>query len=382
MTNIALLSGWKIDENNGCYYINYTHYIYLKQISKMYNRIVLFAPFRNVDALTSDRNIYLDLNIEIEPLPYFDKYSEGMKYFTKYFKAINKYKDIDLFYCRFPAPYAWMPKLVFRKRCIVDHVGDAIVENFANKNKNILIKLLKTIFFLPEYILILIASKLSKTTTRGEHIANKLNRFGIGAKSIVSSTILESELFHKNIEENKKSFVITYLGYLRYPKGVMILPGIINKLKNKGYNIKLNLIGDGEAKTDIVNKIKELKLTNDIILHGHIDNRERILNLLRESDFFIFPSAAGEGSPRVILEAMANSCLIISTPVGSLPYHFKDKESILFAKFYDQNSFVLQIEYAINNTNESNLIIRNAFIKIEEKYLMKDFIKKVFTYET
>lgn len=381
MRAIALLSGWKIDENEGLYHINYTHYIYLKEISQYYEKIVLFAPFRSVESLTSERNRILDLGIEIEPLPYFEKYSEGMKFFIEYYKAIKKHKDIDLFYCRFPAPYAWMPKLIFRKKCIVDHVGDAIVENFSNKNKNILIKLTKAMLFLPEYLLILIASKLSKTTTRGEHIANKLNRFGIGAKSIISSTILESELFEKIIDQDKKSYTITYLGYLRYPKGVMMLPNIIKKLIDKGYEIKLNLIGDGEAKQNLIEQLDKLDLKNSISLHGHIDDRNKVLSILRNSDFFIFPSAAGEGSPRVILEAMANSNLVISTPVGSLPYHFQDKENILFASFNDEDSFVEQIEYAINHIEQSNLIIQNAYKKIQRKYLMKDFIKKVFTDE-
>lgn len=379
--SIVLLSGWRIDCCCGKNYINYTHYIYLKEMIKYYDEIVLIVPFRSIDILSEERNIFLDLKVKIEPLPYFDKYSQGMKYFFNYYKAIKKYDRISLFYCRFPSPYAWMPKILFNKRCIIDYVGDPIVENFANKNKNIFVKCIKAFMFIPEYSLILIASKFSKVTTRGEHIKLKLKKYGILAKSIISSTILENELYEKSVNLDKKEFSLVYLGYLRYPKGIMIFPEIIKNLLNKNYRIHLNIIGDGEAKESLMNEFKKLNLAHIVTFHGHLDNRRKILKILRDSDLFIFPSNA-EGSPRVILESMANSCLVISTPVGSLPYHFKDKESILFANFNDEQSFTNQIEFAMNNIEKSNLIIKNAYNKIKQKYLMKDFIKKVFTYET
>jgi len=380
MNSIALLSGWRLDKVDNSYYINYTHYIYLKEISKLYDKVYLISPTKSTNKIGS-RNIILDiLNIDVIVLPYFETYKQGIKYFSSFYKVIKELKEVDLYYCRFPMPYAWMPKLLFRKKCIIDYVGDTVTETLSNKSTGFFKKIFKLALFIAEYTLTLIASKFSKVTTRGEHLVEKLSNYGIKSKAITSSTIQENELYNKNAVFSNNQIKLIFIGYLRYPKGIMILPQVIMNLIKKGFDIKIDIIGDGEVKEELEGLIKEYNLEGIIILHGHIDSRDRVLEYLRESDILLLPSFS-EGSPRVVIEAMANSCLVVSTPVGSLPYQFTDGENIKFSNFDDSLSFSENITYLIENREKSYKIQQNAFTEIKDNYLINNFIQRVFTYD-
>ena len=83
------------------------------------------------------------------------------------------------------------------------------------------------------------------------------------------------------------------------------------KYIKKNRNSVLLLIGNGELKNDILNKINTLKLNDSVFLLGLQDN---VSNYLMAMDKFIFPSLF-EGMPNVIIEAQASGlpCYISNT---------------------------------------------------------------------
>ena len=92
--------------------------------------------------------------------------------------------------------------------------------------------------------------------------------------------------------------------------------------------------------------------------------------------FFGFASLS-EGSPRVVLEAMANGLAIVSTPVGSLPKSFKNGEEILFADFNNHLDFSEKIIELISTPKLFQKIKNNGFRKVKN-YTIETFIKKIF----
>ena len=115
--------------------------------------------------------------------------------------------------------------------------------------------------------------------------------------------------------------------------------------------------------------ILENKIYNVTFL-GHVDNRIQLNEILRNNDIFCFASLS-EGSPRVILEAMANVINIVSTAVGSLPTIFENEKDILFADFNDEKDceaykFGGTIAYKFLDSNQK--IIDDINQELEEKY--------------
>jgi len=79
----------------------------------------------------------------------------------------------------------------------------------------------------------------------------------------------------------------------------------------------LILIGDGELRSTIENRILEHDLTNNITLTGWVDEA-RIQSELQAAHALLMPSFA-EGLPMVIMEAMAAGRLVIATYIAGTP---------------------------------------------------------------
>lgn len=82
--------------------------------------------------------------------------------------------------------------------------------------------------------------------------------------------------------------------------------------------ISCDVVGDGAALPDFKARAQQLGLNDQMIFHGQC-NHERVMQLLRSADLFCFPTAASEGFPKAVLEALACGLPVITTPVSVLP---------------------------------------------------------------
>ena len=100
--------------------------------------------------------------------------------------------------------------------------------------------------------------------------------------------------------ENK--LVIGHVGKFNKQKNHLFLLDVFREILKRNRDAKLLLVGDGELKENIENKISEQQLTNSVILVGMKTNVE---NYLQAMDVFVFPSLY-EGMPLSVLEAQAS----------------------------------------------------------------------------
>jgi glycosyltransferase involved in cell wall biosynthesis len=91
-----------------------------------------------------------------------------------------------------------------------------------------------------------------------------------------------------------------------------------------------------------------------------------------DADIFIFTSLS-EGNPRVIIEAMAHSIPIVTTPCGSVSDHVKHNKTGLLVPFKDVVAIASAVERFITDGNLSRDCIRNAFEEVQgmtvERYI-------------
>jgi glycosyltransferase involved in cell wall biosynthesis len=88
-------------------------------------------------------------------------------------------------------------------------------------------------------------------------------------------------------------------------------------------NISLILVGDGELRMQIENRIDYYKLGERVTIVGKTND---VLSWLRISDAFVLASDY-EGLPLSVLEAMSVGLPIVATSVGGLPDIIKDGEN-------------------------------------------------------
>ena len=101
-----------------------------------------------------------------------------------------------------------------------------------------------------------------------------------------------------------------------WPKGTDVVLKSLPLLQNRFPNIGLDVVGEGGALPDFKQMAEQLGV--NVNFHGRVDH-EAVMDLLGEADVFCFPTAASEGFPKVVLEAMACGLPVVTTPVSVLP---------------------------------------------------------------
>ena len=95
------------------------------------------------------------------------------------------------------------------------------------------------------------------------------------------------------------SFVIGWVGMMRYPKNPEMVIEVFNGACKAVSNAKLLLIGDGELREDVEKRVNDLGLSDKVLFLG---NRNDVSALMQAMDVFILPSRF-EGLPISLIEA-------------------------------------------------------------------------------
>ena len=380
--SIAILASWSLTKVGNAVYIPTTHHIYLTYVTGIYDKVYLISPMTTAEK--AGKASLMDFkNVEIIPLPYAGSFVGAFRNWRSYKNALKGVVGkVDFVYSRVPDPFSWMPALLFKKKTVMHFVGDTIDATQHNEKWSRLKKKVMIAGYMPDYWLTLRAARRSRVFTNGTHLVEKLAKYGVKATAVVSSTVFEKELHNdfRPLPIIKGVVSITYIGYVRYAKGMHCLMDFCKQLNEEGVKYQFHLIGDGEMLEDVKTFLNREGLIDNVVLHGHIDNRAEMNSILRSSDIFFFPSLS-EGSPRVVIEAMAQGTPVIATPVGSLPGTFKDGETIRFFGFNDAKAAVGIIKEYLADATPFDQQRNAAYKMVAEQFTIEKFLSKVFVYE-
>lgn len=379
---IAILASWSLTKVKDEVYIPTTHHIYLMYVASIYERVFLLSPMTTAEKPGNMAQMSFP-NVEVVSLPYGGSYAGALRNWRSYKDALETVVDkVDVVYCRVPDPFSWMPALLFKKKCILHFVGDTIDATKHNEKWSWLKKKVMIAGYMPDYWLTLQAAKRSRVYSNGPHIASKLQEKGISVTPVISSTVFEKDLHEDflSLPLEKGKVVITYIGYVRFAKGMQCLMEFCKKLREDDINYLFHLVGNGEMFEDVKNFVDRENLKDRIILHGHIDNKEEMNRILRNSDLFFSPSLS-EGSPRVVIEAMSQGTPVMSTPVGSLPGTFEDGKTIRFFDFNDSDKAIDIVKSYMTEPQKFELQRRSAYQMVANNFTIEKFLSKVFSYE-
>lgn len=207
----------------------------------------------------------------------------------------------------------------------------------------------------------------------------KLNIIGKGSTNGINisrfnKAVLEEKtiLDIKNSINYSQQFVyLLCIGRLVADKGIVELVNVFLSLQKKHTNLKLILVGDYEEELDplpaaIMRQIK----TNKNILH--IKWTQQVEYFMHIANYFVFPSHR-EGFPNVLLQAGAMALPVICSRIpGNIDIVENNKTGLIFETEKHQQ-MEEQIEYAINNTEEMQ-IMANRLLQIIQKDYQRENI--------
>jgi glycosyltransferase involved in cell wall biosynthesis len=134
---------------------------------------------------------------------------------------------------------------------------------------------------------------------------------------------------------------------LRDYKGQSYLIDACGRLSRAGLSLRCLLVGDGEDRRRLENRIARSGLQDVVVLLGH-QPRDRVSALMQEADVLVLPSVTTpsgkmEGIPVALMEAMAVGLPVISTAISGIPELVLDGETGLLVPERDPKALATAV---------------------------------------
>ncbi len=347
---------------------------FLDEIAQRYDELIVCAPvLEGVGAYTQHYRIVAK-NITFQALPPYASFVSALKHKQRMVSLLKQYSANwnSPIYIRWPTPLAYTVYKLGKKRnlpILLHIVGDskAIISE-SGKYKGIL-KLLAITY------INIVEKQVKRMINEIPTLVNGsgLRRLYAGnakakVKEIRSATLTADEITKEYKELNKDDVRLLYVGVLKPEKGINYLIEGFKLLIDQGYKVRLTIVGDGPEKAKLERKVMEMQVENVISFTGYVPLGPQLLKIYKHNDIFILPSIS-EGTPRVLIEAMANRLLVIATNVGGVPFTINNNKNGILIEPKSSDQICCAIKEILKNDEKREQIMEEAFEFAKENTL-------------
>jgi glycosyltransferase involved in cell wall biosynthesis len=214
-------------------------------------------------------------------------------------QLFNSRPDIVHIHSPYYLPVVWMAKII-NKRCFLTYHGSDFNAVKQYRPYPILIKGLEKALYL------------------GSHMQTGLEKIHGKGNILEVFNGVDAAKFN-NIGAKREKHIIA-VGSLKKEKGYEYLIKAFSELvrHDKYTEYKLIIAGEGILKQELETLTRALGIEKSMEFVGHLTRPETI-KLYQSAELFVL-SSISEGFPKVLLEAAASGCKIVSTDVGSVQY--------------------------------------------------------------
>lgn len=230
---------------------------------------------------------------------------------------LKNVKSADIVMLRLPSPpsiFVYIYAKMQRKPVIVYVSGDMFALLKYKGAKRIVILLIFNFFFwLTRYM-----ARNTLVFVNGDELLQRLKTDSNTCVNFVPSIIKQKDIFKRKAIFSGKDLQAVFVGRLVKEKGILRLFKSIAELKEKGISVRLNVVGDGPQKQELLRAAKNMEIGDVVEFSGSVPFGKPLFNIYRKADVLVSPSSS-EGLPKTLFEAMAFGVLIIATKVGGIP---------------------------------------------------------------
>ncbi len=169
---------------------------------------------------------------------------------------------------------------------------------------------------------------------------------------------------------SRTTWTIGFVARLDKAKGVMVLLDAFQELAPKWPELRLKLVGQGDASTTLAARIRELGLEARVEASGYSEGD--IQRTLESFRIYAFPSFH-EGLPYSILEAMRAGCTIVASSVGGIPEVLRDGCDGVLVPPRDAAALAKAIDRLLSDEGEAFRMGRAARERFEHNYQLENF---------
>ena len=162
---------------------------------------------------------------------------------------------------------------------------------------------------------------------------------------------------------------IISIGRLSEEKGFDDLISVVELVKQHIKDIKLHLIGDGILKEKLEEKLKKLKLENNVIMHGYLDKKEMEEYML-DSSLYVMTSHS-ESFGLVLIEAMSYGLPLIAFDSATGAREIISSKNGILISGRDRYDMARNIINLLKSKDKKSKLGKNSK-KLCEQYLAKN----------
>lgn len=261
-------------------------------------------------------------------------------------KIIKAYKPDIINTHRYVLPYVFMAAL--RLNINLVHT----VHNVAQKEQTNVGKRINKILFRMFNVLPIALSKEVQKTIH-EVYGLPTQRIPVIFNGIDLSKCIVKKKYKRN-----KDFNIIHVGRFMDVKNHALLIKCFAQFVKLHPDARLQLLGDGERREEIVQLVKELDITDFVEFAGLQSN---VYPWLHNADLFILPSKF-EGMPMTLIEAMGTGLPIVASNVGGIPDMLTSKKDALLIE-PNEKDIIEALEFLYSNEGKRKELGQNALRK-------------------
>lgn len=143
---------------------------------------------------------------------------------------------------------------------------------------------------------------------------------------------------------------------------------LAEKLKHKGYEFELNIIGNGMMERQLREQICRKHLDDCVHMLGAM-SPEEVREHMEAADIFLFTSDFNEGWGAVLNEAMNSACAVVAShAIGSVPFLLHEGENGLIYKNGDENGLLDRVVQLIEQPEMRKRLGRKAYQTLTEQW--------------
>ncbi len=187
-----------------------------------------------------------------------------------------------------------------------------------------------------------------------------------------SDSYVDTQMFIKSKELLEREYDVAYVGRFSRKKGFLeFLQSLTLFLSSK--QLKVLIIGADQGDLQIQKLLDDVKTKRIAEVVGWI-KPEILINYLNDIKILVIPSYE-EGLPRTALEAMACGCIVLATPVGSLPAVVVDNCTGFIMRDNSPSQIAEAIKSALSYPDIES-IAQNARLLIDKEYTFEIVVER------
>jgi len=190
----------------------------------------------------------------------------------------------------------------------------------------------------------------------------RVSHNSVSAPRMISSD--EQQALRERLGVAGDEKVMLAVGRLSHEKGHADLIESIALLRTAEPDLKFKLliVGDGPEQANLSHTVSERNLESHVVFVGHVAD---VAPFYAIADVLALPSHS-EGSPNVLLEAMAAGLPIVATSVGGVPEIATNEEDALLVAARDPSAFAVALRRALTEPELTRKLQNNAIARARD----------------